>query len=140
MYGDLTSLIVKLATRECGCHSSNQELRDYTTSEVCNAANKLVTRGVLFKAKLAHKEARYYADQARAQQVERNAAFSRKVPRFGKAAAAQHRHTQRLDWLDADMVVTPDTVFTQCPNYSPRFQAVDTPNVYGGNQRGRVVL
>ncbi len=140
MYGALTTLIVRLAAREVGCHSSNQELRNYTAGQIGGAASKLIARGVLFKAKVSHKDVRYYTSMERAAQVERNAAFTKKTGKFGRAAAAEHRHTSRADWVGADMVVTPNTVFTQCPNWAPRFESIDTPNVYGGNQRGRVTL
>jgi len=136
MYGDLVALILKLAARECGCRSDDPAFAGYTSSQICNSANKQVMRGRLFKARLAHKDARYFTSKERADAVTRNAEITRKMPRLHKVEA--NTAASREGWATAEPVITKNTVFTRCPNYVPQFESFDIPNTYGGNQRGRV--
>jgi hypothetical protein len=139
-YGDLTKLLVALAKRECGVASGDPALEGYTTAQIGQRGNQLVADGLLFRAKFSHRCVRFYTDMARAQKAVENRKRGREMmgeKRVHKDRVSDNYYKQKLAALD--MVITDKTVFTQCPNYAPRFAEIDLPKIYGGNQRGRVV-
>lgn len=142
MKGDLTQLLLKLAARECGVHSSDPALAEYRTTESCQHANRMVEKGMLFKAKLGHKSVRYYTSKARAEKVVRNHELTLRSPAFGKArmnATHGSHNPEAPAHLSGDAVYSPNFKFTLCPSHLPRFQEVELPRIMGGNQRGRVL-
>jgi hypothetical protein len=130
----------RLAARPQGVASSDPELASWTIDRICNTGNTLVAKGELFKAKLGHKTVRFYADKREAERVLKAAAKTRRLdgPDQGRPAHDQLR-TRSAEWQAAEPRITPTTKVTLCPSYQSRFQAVVTPGIFGGNQRGRVV-
>lgn len=140
MKGNLTQILLKLAARECGVATSDLELKGYTTTQVGQQANRMVEAGRLFKAKFTHRSVRWYTDAGRAEHaVANHVKSSRQVGgnRVNVDRLDDYRSFKRMA-AAGEMVITEKTIFTQCPNYVPRFQAVDLPGLYAGNQRGRV--
>jgi hypothetical protein len=134
--GDLTAVILRLAATGPGCHSSDPALNGWTTQQVCVRAGKLIDDGRLHRVKFAHRNVRYYATKAQVDHVLKNLRVTSKAPAIHRQDQAEARN--RADWANAEMVITDKTVFTQCPGYQPRFQEIELPRFYGGNQRGRV--
>lgn len=136
----LSAALRRLAARPQGVASSDPELAIWTIDRICNTGNTLVAKGELFKAKLGHKTVRFYASKVEAERVLQAAAKTRRLdgPDQGKPAHDQLR-TRSAEWQAAEPRITPNTKVTFCPSYTPRFQAVDVPGIFGGNQRGRVV-
>lgn len=135
--GDLTATIMRLAHTGPGCHSSDPALDGWTASQICVRAGKLIDDGRLHRVKFAHRNVRYYATKAQADHVLANLKVTSKAPRIHREDHSDARN--RDGWKDAEMVITDKTVITVCPPWRPRFQEVELPRFYGGNQRGRVV-
>lgn len=135
----LTDLLRKLISRDDGFRSSELKGRDYTTTKILSVLKRLARQGEAFPVQLSHKNTRWYATQAAA-----DAALAKSRERqkqgfnsFALGGIAPLRTSSR-EWQEAQPVITPDTKFTQCPNYAPRFQAREVPGLHGGLQRGRV--
>lgn len=128
----LRQQILELASRKSGFHSS--DIPDRDTTYVLSRANELVGEGKLFKVRVAYKRVEFFTDKKTADQVQRKseAANAAKV----QAASMSPRSA---GWAkNAEVVFTKATKFTKCPSPPPRFASVATPNIHGGNQRGRV--
>lgn len=128
----LRQQILELASRPNGFHSSDIPERDSTY--VLSRANELVGEGRLFKVRVAYKRVEFFADKKKADQVQRKAEASNAA----KVQAAS-MSPRTAGWSkNAEVVFTKATKFTKCPSPQPRFASVATPNIHGGNQRGRV--
>ncbi len=129
---DLKQRILELSARPNGMAA--KDIADYRTTYVRNLANELVADGKLYKAKLGAKQVMFFTNRELAIAAQRKA----------EAAAAAQTQTQAVRrtsaaWApDAKGVINKKTKFTLCPTPPLRFKAVDTPNIFGGNQRGRV--
>lgn len=132
----LAATVRRLAARPQGVHCSDPALAGWSTDLYATTAYKLALRGEIHRAKISHRNVRYYTDKAEALRCEQRAASMRKTGFVSDRQTLDHRVRA---WGDAKMVITDKTVFTQCPSYTPRFQAVELPGIAGGNQRGRVL-
>lgn len=129
---DLKQRILDLSSRPTGMAA--KDIGDYRTTYVRDLANELVAEGKLHKAKLGAKHVRFYIDRHLAMAAQRKAEAK-------AAAETQAQATRRTSagWApNAKVVINKKTKFTKCPSPPQRFAAIDTPNIFGGNQRGRV--
>ena len=134
----LTPILMRLAATPAGCHSSHPDLAPFTPQQIGNQAKKLVHDGKLHLAKISHRNVRYFTDKALAEQCERNAKITSRAPKFGHADNALRKREMTVE---PGVTYSPDFKFTACPGWQPMFQAFDMPvSVYGGNQRGRVLV
>lgn len=125
--------ILTLAQSPEGMHSS--QIKDLGSTYVLSRANELVSAGRLYKARLAHKHVRFYTGRQRAIEAQRKA----DADAMAATQAASMKRSNASWSPKAKVVFTKATKFTKCPSPPDRFMATETPNVYGGNQRGRVM-
>jgi hypothetical protein len=127
--------IRKMARRTVGVRAD--EVHGATTQQACVALQKLASRGEVHKLVIAHRHVRYFAHAAcRDAYLLQLQERQREVARMGVVSKALGR---RAPWTDDEPgIETEHTIYTPCPAFVPRFQAIELP-VYGGNQRGRVM-
>ena len=92
---------------------------------------KMVKKGLLFAEKFGQYN-RYFANAKDAAAAKERAQTLARA----KLQASEPRGSIRFA-KDAEVVFTKDTVFTQGPNFSPRYTAITVP--HSGLTRGRVI-
>lgn len=126
---DMRNTIRLLAARPNGVRACDAGLEAFKRHAVECALVKMVKAGELFKARISHKVARYYADQATAE---------REQARFSMAGQTRISRpvAVRLD-PSLPVVVPAHVKVTMCPSHPPRYQAL-VGAIEFGLQRGRV--
>lgn len=122
-------LILSLAARTTGV--SSDEVPGLEAKDAGNRFAQLHRRGLLHKVVLGHKSRRFFTTTAARDVWVRE--------HEAKQASARERlkcmpdRVGKAQWgPDDEAVITERTVFTACPNYTPRFQAHTLPFVHNG--------
>ena len=111
---DLHRLLLTLAARPKGF--AIDEVPGHTHSAVDHQVRRLVAKGQLHKAKLAHRTVRWFSTAAAAQRLV-DTVGAQRAKRHELAAAAKPR------MLDQGEAVVPAGVkVTRCPAFVPRYQ------------------
>jgi hypothetical protein len=111
---------------------------EITTGSMKLASNRLgyfERTGRLFKLKTKYHNVRYFTTEAA------RAAYSEPTrPRHVMASLVigPYMGVKAEFEPETPMVIPPHVKVQVCPPYRPRFTEVEMPNVFGGNQRGRV--
>jgi hypothetical protein len=133
---ELGPLILRLAARECGVASDDSALSDFKVTQVGQRANQLVKQGLLHVARFSYRSVRWYTSAERARKAEEN---NRKTKIFGGTIGA--RKPERHDFGDGEVRYSKHFKGIQyCPSHVPQFSEITLGHVYGGNQRGRVLV
>lgn len=133
----LRNLIRRMAGRMTGL--GTDEVIGYDRGPVGRLCNKLAARGELHRAKLGHKEVRFFTNPVFRDAFMMEVEAARKEQAAAMHAAALADDGRRAPWPDDAPVVVPDHVIVvRCPSFEPRFEAFEPQGLYGGNQRGRV--
>lgn len=124
----ISDTILSMARRTTGVRAD--EVHGLTIRQVFNAITKLHAAGKLFRAKVSHKNVRFFAyESMRDQFLEqvKLAAYQ------AKREAMFHAQDGKAPWAADAPAVTPDHVQIQyCPAYEPRFREHVLPFVHGG--------
>lgn len=128
--------VMRLAARTTGM--ATDEVHGQLRQSVCAACVKLVLRGKLHKLKLSHRHVRYftnpmardaYALHIQQQQAERI-----------KRGLAEPGYGFKAQWENDEAIVPAGLVVQVCPPFNPQYAGhTGAVNVFGGNQRGRMV-
>jgi len=114
--GSLTAAILKAAARPNGV--ATNEIDGYTVAQVGRVIDKLKTKGQLFVAKLSHRSARYYADEATAKA---------NTPAPQPAVTVRSRLVPHSAWDDLAPAILPKGIrVTKCPSPPESRYVVDT--------------
>lgn len=133
---ELGPLILRLASRECGVASNDDAFAQFTVAQVGQRANQLVTQGTLHRARLSHRSVRWYTSKERAAKVEAN---RRATTNLGGPIRKEHEPTH--EFADGELRYAASFKGIQyCPSHLPTLSEMDLGRVFGGNQRGRVLV
>lgn len=130
MSKQITDQILEFATRPCGIGSA--DIPEIDVADLSARCCALVRQRRLFRAGGGYGKTRYFATQEAAD------AYNAEHKQAPKAVAKCVPVTKASWAKNAEVVITSNTKVTICPPWKPRFQAIETPHVYSGNQRGRV--
>lgn len=125
----VTDKIIELAKREGGVSSS--DIPGVTSADLSARCCSLVRRGRLFRAGEGRGNIRYFATAEAAEK------YNKETPTIPMVSFKEFGSSLRFS-PSAKEVFTKNTKFTKCPTPEPRFKALDIPNIYSANQRGRI--
>lgn len=133
----ITQAVRRLASRTVGVASD--EVGGHTVHAVNRVCQKLVVAGHLHRAKTGPHSVRYFSNP-----VFRDAYMlhvdQENRERTAAARAARANGMHRAPWADGTPAIVPAHVQVQvCPPFELRFESVELPGLYGGNQRGRML-
>lgn len=138
-------IVMELAARPGGMRNEDAagmrtDLARITTKTANSMTSKLVERGLLFRAAVKRGYTRYFTDRAArdAYLLENGlkpAPLVENKPKHQRALTVVP-HRMRAHWAADEPVDYSHAVVTQCPNFTPRYEAVSYPGILGC-QRGR---
>jgi hypothetical protein len=131
----ITALLRELCKRPQGVTTDDPAFGGVAFETIGNAITKLVRRGEIFRAKVSHKNVRYFntADRAKA--------FLERASAAKQIIINPARSRMPPGWDEAQPTRTDKTIFTVCKPWQPRYREIETPGLpqtFGGLQRGRV--
>lgn len=138
-------IIMELAARPGGMRNEDAagmrtDNARITTKTANSMTSKLVERGILFRAAVKRGYTRYF-DTAAARDAYLLENGIKPAPAVAPKAKVERKftaipHRIRAHWAPDEPVDYSRAVVTQCPNFTPRYEAVSYPGLLGC-QRGR---
>lgn len=128
------SRILKLAA--CTNGMTSDMVHGITIQQVSKQCSTLVTKGLLHKVVINRRHVRYFTEVG-----VRDAFLQRHIsePKSAVFYAGTERAGHKAPWGPDDEAIVPEGLeVIKCPSHEPRFTAIELPNFYAGNQRGRV--
>lgn len=124
---ELNNLILELAANPTGVSALDSVFQSFETRQVYSAIQYMVKHETLIKVKVSFKNVKYFTDKVMAD------AISAKIRTVIKGSTKKHSK-----FSEGEMIITANTKFTSCPNFSPRNQEIVLPHIFSNLQRGRV--
>jgi N-acyl-D-aspartate/D-glutamate deacylase len=127
----LENRVIAMAKRTNGVRTD--EVTGANASSVHNVMRRRTAAGLMFKATVSFRNVRFFHYESM-----RDAFMeSVKIKQFHEKQARALPSLERAPWAaDTPAVITDKTVFTQCPNFVPRFQERVPSFVHGVLARG----